>query len=378
MNRQLIKILCIALLAGVATLFAAKYAMRVTPHFIWVAVSCFLVYVVMAWLLCGQRVRAFGSKALFYAVLVAVLLVMLVVQYHFDPYQLRVDRWSALHFPIQHLLRGEFPYLAHTHLDGSASPFPVWQLFHIPFYLLGNVGLSEMFTFLLFVLSVRFRFGVRQGFLALLLGALTLNIWYEVSVRSDMISNFLLLAAFVNLLFLKGVRFEHHPLLLSFIAGLWLSTRLNTVFPLAILFFPAWLTFSVKKKGSTVLIALLALIATFVPLMLWDASTLFYYEYSPLALQTRQGHPVDPILMLLFAMLCGWWWRGIESRYHFLAGVSLLLVPVITYGHTMLAAAEPLNIFDSWCDITYLDAAIPFLIMSLCAVQYEEEKDVCR
>ena len=360
-------IAAILLLAGVASLFVAKYAMRVTPHYAWLTVCHFCGYVGAAWLLCRQKWGLFGSKRLFAAALVAVLGAMLAVQYHFNPEQLRVDRWSALHYPIRNLLSGEFPYLAQTHLGGSASPFPMWQLFHIPFYLLGNVGLSEMFTFLLFILSVRIRFGVRQGFLALVLGALTLNIWYEVAVRSDMISNFLLLAAFVNLLFFKGIRFARHTILLSFVSGLWLSTRLNTVFPLVILFFPAWLSLPIGKKGAAILTALFALVLTFVPLMLWDAHTLFYHEYSPFVLQTRQGHVLDPLLMLLLAVVFGMAWRGSEARYHFLTGLLLLLVPVITYGHTMLLASEPLNIFDSWCDITYLDAAIPFLITSLCA-----------
>ena len=175
----------ILLLAGLAALFVAKYAMRVTPYFAYITAAYFCVYVGVAWLLYRQRLRLFQSKVLFWFALAAMVVAMMVVQYHFDPYQLRVDRWSALHYPIQNLLRGEYPYLAHTHLGGSASPFPVWQLFHIPFYLLGNVGLSEMFTFLLFILSVYFRFGVRPAFLADYLNSNNLSTSDSILVKKE-------------------------------------------------------------------------------------------------------------------------------------------------------------------------------------------------
>lgn len=64
------------------------------------------------------------------------------MQYLIDPYQIQVDRWSAIHNFINYLVHGRYPYMAPTHLGGYGSPFPVWQFLHIPFYYLNNVGLS--------------------------------------------------------------------------------------------------------------------------------------------------------------------------------------------------------------------------------------------
>ena len=73
---------------------------------------------------------------------------------HIDPYSIKVDRWSAIHNFLTCLLAGEYPYAAQTHLGGYGSPFPVWQLFHLPFYLLGNVGLSLIVAVIIFAYSV--------------------------------------------------------------------------------------------------------------------------------------------------------------------------------------------------------------------------------
>ncbi len=364
-RRQFLYARSALLLCAIAYLFATKYAMRATPHYGFVTLSYLCVTVGVIMVLMKNGMRLLSSKRCFWICLVLFTLALLVVQYHFDPLQNRVDRWSALAYPIQNLLHGEFPYLAKTHLGGYASPFPVWQLFHVPFYLLGNVGLSEIVTSVLFIVSVRYLYGIREAFLAMILLAVSVNLWYEVSVRSDLISNFLLLATFINIIRRRGIRFTDHPLALSAIAGLWLSTRVSTAFPLYILFLPGWLTLSWSRKLLSPLTAVTVFCLTFLPLALWDADTLFHHEFNPFTLQARQGNPGDSIIMLLIASLMAFRCNT-DTQYYFRSGLSLALVPVIAYGHRMLLAGQSLNIFDSWCDITYLDAAIPFLIMAIC------------
>lgn len=93
---------------------------------------------------------------------------LLIAQYHFDPLTNKVDRWSALAYPIQNLFNGQFPYSAKTHLGGNASPFPIWLVFHIPFYLLQNVGLSEIFTCMIFIYSIKLLSGYKAAIKATL------------------------------------------------------------------------------------------------------------------------------------------------------------------------------------------------------------------
>lgn len=352
----------------IAYLFATKYVMRVTDHYGFVTITYLTFTVgVLMFLLKSPRKEVdslLASKRTFWICLSLFALLMLIVQYHFDPLQNKVDRWSALAYPIRNLLHGEFPYLAKTHLGGYASPFPVWQLFHIPFYLLGNVGLSEIVTSLLFIWSVKYRYGIREALLSLAILGLSLNFWYEVSVRSDLISNFMLLATLINIMRRRGTDFSAHPLVLSAMSGLWLSTRITTAFPLYLLFLPAWFTLPWHKKLMAPATALCAFALTFLPLVLWDADTLFHHEYNPFVLQSRQGNPGDSwvLLIIVTAMALK---SKTETHYYFFSALILILVPVIAYGHHMIEAGQLLNIFEPWCDITYLDAAIPFLIMTM-------------
>ena len=99
-----------------------------------------------------------------------------------------MDRWSALYFPIKNLLNGIYPYIAQTHLGGNASPFPIWQLFHIPFYILGNVGLSFFFVLALFLWSIYRQWGYVCFLATSMLVFTTPALWYEVAVRSDYIT----------------------------------------------------------------------------------------------------------------------------------------------------------------------------------------------
>lgn len=363
-NRQITGALAALLFTAVCYTLACKYAMRATDSFgplcITYAAALGAVYLLIS----GGKASAPSdprrARVLFWLSLAALAALQLAVQYHFDPMQNRVDRWSAIANPLTALFAGEFPYLAETHLGGNASPFPVWMAFHIPFWALGNVGLSEIFTTALFVYSVKARGGHTAGTKAALLLGLSANLWYETAVRSDLISNFLLLAAFVNMLSCKGVTFGGRPYLLSAAAGLWLSTRLSTAFPLFILFFPYWLKLPAKKKAATVAAVVAVFCLTFLPLAVWDSDSLFFAENNPFSLQSRQGHPSDTLLLAAAAVAFALSWRGDYGRLMLSSAVMLVLTPLTAYVHSMYAYGNWTEFFSSAYDITYFDAALPF------------------
>ena len=204
---------------------------------------------------------------------------------------------------------------------------------HIPFWALGNVGLSEIVTAAIFVYSVKMLGGYKAGIMATVLLALSVNLWYETAVRSDLISNFLLLCAFINMLTAKEITFDKHPYVLSIAAGLWLSTRISTAFPLFILFFPYWLKLPVGKKIMTVLLAAGTFCITFLPLVIWDADSLFFAENNPFSLQSRQGRPIDSVIMAAIAVVMALKWKGNFRLMTLLSAIILILVPVIIYVH---------------------------------------------
>lgn len=348
-----------------------KYSMRVTGWYATVALFYLLVVLCVVMLLCGRY--AVGStmaawrgfmcgKRMALGLLAVLVVAQFAVQYHFDPMQNNVDRWSAIHNCLDALFDGSFPYGASTHLGGKASPFPAWMLFHVPFWAAGNVGLSEMVTTALFLLGVRMLGGWRAMAMATAMVGLSVNVWYEVAVRSDLISNFMLLAAFVCLLLSRGWTLGRYPYILSACAGIWLSTRLSVAFPLCVLFFADWLKLPALHKLGTVLTAAGACGLTFLPLALWDADALFHAEYTPFVLQTRQGMPGDAPAMVAVAVALALVHRGDVVRLLFCCAMAALSVPVISFLHRMTVRDDWTAVFSSYYDITYLDAALPFLI----------------
>lgn len=368
---QFLRCMAEVLFVGVCYLLACKYTMRATAHFGYIVVPYILLLCVVLWTLYAHRewwTKHTGRKGVWTAV-AGLALLSVAVNLHTDPMALAVDRWSALAHPIAALFDGKFPYTAQTHLGGYASPFPVWMVLHIPFWLLRDVGLSLPLCALAFVWSVWYLRGEKAAAIAAVLLLLCVNYWYEVAVWSDFIGNFLLLSAFVNLLLTKEQRhpgyIERHFLAIAAICGLWLSTRLSTAFVFEVVLLPYFIRLKRRTQVFSLLIASLVFAATFLPLLLWDSDEMLFAQYNPFVLQTRQGTPAVTIVLVLLSTCLALWGRRTVERRLLAAGLIALLIPLITHVHNMYANGNWTDLYNSTYDITYYDAALPFLITLL-------------
>ena len=111
-------------------------------------------------------------------------LLAIFLQYVVDPYSLQVDRWSAIHNFLAAMQQGDYPYGASTHLGGYGSPFPVWQILHLPFYFLGNVGLSIFVVVLVFIGTLYHIHSNKVALMATILLFISPAFWYEIAVRT--------------------------------------------------------------------------------------------------------------------------------------------------------------------------------------------------
>ena len=181
---------------AINSLFVLKYASRISVSVGIVATAVYMVGVI-AMIVFLKKWRNPSMKTVMCITVIAGAM-LLIAQSSIDPYKLQVDRWSAIHNFLYNLFHGIYPYAARTHLGGYGSPFPVWQCFHIPFYLLGNVGLSIFFCLFLYIASV-YRYLTTAKLLQLIVVLFASPAFvYEVMVRSDLLSNFLLVAAIIN------------------------------------------------------------------------------------------------------------------------------------------------------------------------------------
>lgn len=348
-------------------LFVDKYTMRVTEwHYavdaLYLVIGGGLIYGLGRWKV-SERI----SQILLCCGAILYSIILIGIQYHIDPLTLRVDRWSAIHYFLDDLLQGVYPYAAQTHLGGYGSPFPVWQILHLPFYALGNVGLSYFFGLGLFLFLMARCYSPRVSFMAFILIAASPAINYEVVVRSDLITNFLCVCALCEWLRHHSVRLKDHPYLIAVLTGLCASTRLATVIPIGFLYGYAFLQMDWKKELAFVLLAGTTFVLTFLPFALWNGEMLFFFEYNPFVLQTRQGSPL--VVLLFGAIAVGWtiYNKTCPSHFCLKAGCLLTLLVVITFAYNMIDSGN-YDLFSSAYDISYLNMAMPFYICEIASL----------
>lgn len=352
-----------ALFIIVNVLFVAKYSARISDT---LALCATLLAVVSYYVLCRyMQWKALGGRMAFVLCLICFAM-MLVLQYGIDPYSLQVDRWSALHFPIQNLLLGVYPYNANTHLGGYASPFPVWQILHVPFYLMGNVGLSFFFAFALFLWSMFKVQGKAKATMAGLLMCSSVAVWYEVAVRSDLLTNMLLLAAMINLVLHRMSRewVDAKCWWMACAVGLLASTRMIVLVPLAILLLPYLVRMKWHRQISVVLLTMLVFLLTFAPFALWDWQSFYHFDMNPWALQTRQGNVSDFVVFLPLVICLAFNHKMNPRRYYRNSAFVLAAFVAVTFVHNMYST-ENWNLFSSTFDITYISTCLPFCFMSM-------------
>ncbi|MBO5186687.1 MAG: acyltransferase family protein [Prevotella sp.] len=363
-----------AIYSGVGYMTICKYTMRATDSFGYVIVTYLCVVLTLVYILMRCNNRDFmRSPKTFYAAVTVMITAMIAVQYHFDPMQIQVDRWSAIHNVIAYLMQGRFPYAAETHLGGFASPFPVWMIFHIPFYFLNNVGLSIIVAAVIFIYVMKRFYGTTAATATAILMTASINLWYEVSVRSDMITNFLLLAAFIIYINKRNIDFTTRTFIISVCCGLWLGTRLSTAFPLFVCLLPGYLRAGAKKMITAPLTIIITFISVFLPLAVWNFDALTGAEYNPFVLQTRQGTPVDSLIMLAVATYFALKWRGNDIRLYTFTAVTMTLLPATAFVHSMYKYDTWTEIFNSMYDITYFNMALPFAIAAIAAAVSSEK-----
>ena len=362
----------------VNALFVEKYSARVfgdaSLYVTLTAIVCYyvLLRLVIPYYIYRNKGQETWSKRIAWGICLLAFVGMVAVQYAVEPYSIQVDRWSALHFPIRNLLLGIYPYSASTHLGGYASPFPVWQILHIPFYLMGNVGLSFFASLALFIWSCWKIQGRDNAFIVSLLLCSSVAVWYEVAVRSDLITNLLLVAAIINLVSqnLSQQWVKQQRWWIACVVGLLASTRILVLVPLAVLFLPYLLRMNLRRQCAVMLLSATVFALTFVPFALWDWQEFYHFQNNPWALQASQGHLSDFIIFVPLALYLAMTHNGNAFRYYRNSAMMLAAFVIVTFVHNMYLGAN-WDLFSPTYDITYLSSVLPF-----CLLAFAEKDDV--
>ena len=345
-------------------LFVYKYSLMLTRHNLLICLLYFVIiniFFARLWTgtAGGHSVQRSGRTDLLITAMLVTALFILMKQ--FDPSSIQVDRYTAIHQWLDRLLAGQYPYSA----ESRPSALPFLFLLSFPFYLLGDPGLLQIAALLVFVVIARDRTlaPVPMTRLRVLLLVLSPAFLYELVVRSDLMSN-VILVIFFGLILDKAMVTKARPALifcLGAFGGLVIATRL-VVLPVYMLFLARHRAARRKDIIRLVTGNILGFAAMTVPFILWDAGR--FLGEGPFAIQSGYVSPwVLVIVVPLTLLLC----MRVDSLASVLeySGTFLFLAVLLPFVESIIYNGWADVFFDDRFDISYFVFCLPFIILSL-------------
>jgi hypothetical protein len=302
--------------------FLAKYPVRAGLG-LGVAIGGYLVAVVIAWTVSRRlKSRVTSLRLSPWATLAAAVVVaagLTVVMRRFDPEAIHVTRYAALDQWIARLFAGEFPYAS----TAAPSSFPFMFVWAMPWYLLGDLGLLQIVSWIAFAAlcawSARDDQARAVGALAALLGSPLFL--YEVVTRSELFSNMVLVLAVV--LALERVRRGRDLVGVAVAAGLALSTR-GIVALVGAVALPFRFRREPLRGLAFAAIAGVVFAATLAPFVLWDRDA--FLRHGPFSIQL--SYAPRGLVAAAFALALALGWRARGPRDVVLGTALALAMPV--------------------------------------------------
>jgi hypothetical protein len=345
------------------SLFVYKYVYRITSQY-WIISLLYLVVVsLVAILLVRRRELRIGENpqnTIYFSisVILAALLIFLMLQ--FDPQKIRVGRYPALHDWITRLFHSEFPYNAETNPSG----FPFLFVIAMPFYFLDDLGFLQILGFLILVYLIYLRHredGINRFKLILLLITAPIFV-YEVIVRSDLVSNMVIVMVYLAIFESIADKTNHFTsFLLGLFGGFLLSTR-GIVLLVYIPFFGFQLKEKFRNSGWFFLSMLIGFLLTLLPFLIWNWR--FFWDLGPFARQLTQIPKLGVILSVACSIYCA---IKIRSLIRIYSAISFILfgVVAIAFLFAVIHLGWEEAVLKDGFDISYFSFVLPFLLISL-------------
>jgi hypothetical protein len=355
---------CAIVLYGlINALFVYKYAARITSQS-WAVSLLYLVLLgLFVWVLyrkTASRPSPAAQSLIYFFTIVLLAIGLSLVMSHFDPQKIRVGRYPALCDWITRLFDSQFPYNSQTRPSG----FPFLFVMAMPFYLLGDLGFFQIFSFLVFAALVYLRYPEQpmNRFRCIFLLILAPVFLYEVIVRSELFSNMVMVMLYLAVLEMVGRKMSlFASILLGLAGGLLLSTR-----GVVLLIYILALGYLLRKKVVTHGLFYLSLVAGFVasllPFMIWDWKR--FMSLGPLSKQLS----FLPVWVLALSIACCIYCAlRIGSLRKIYSAVSFILfaVVLVAFSASVLQYGWHQAVLKDAFDISYFAFAVPFLLVSL-------------
>jgi hypothetical protein len=248
------------------------------------------------------------------------------------------DGDDAIDIAITELMQGRYPYYAKTFHDNPLSPMPGALLLAFPFYIIGQSGLQNIFWLMIFftIIAYQYRSIAISTLLAIIVFCLSPNVIYHLLQAGDYIANSLYIFTFCTFL-LSSIRRRlsfWQSILWAVLLGVGLSSRLNYIVILPLVFWALHKLGSPKTAWILLLVILVSFSGITLPFIIYDPS-----GFSPLhtsnKLSIRGIFPWAPFLLPALAgglaIILGWRSR-IYTLSNFMRDVMVVQAVLILGG----------------------------------------------
>jgi hypothetical protein len=339
-----------------------KYSEKINISGEWGVTAYLVFFVLIATVIMSNPIGRFIEKQprFFYHLLVACLaIILLILMKMFDPAAIDIGRYPALYDWLERLFDGQFPYLSKT----KPSGLPFLFILAIPSYLLGDLGLLQIFSFITFALILDTRFNSIVSKTRIILFLIASPIFHlEIVTRSELFSNMVFVLLLLAIFEKKGREFSFKTILITgLIAGLLLSTRVVVLY-IYIIFFGHYFFKKPLKLAQLSLVTAFSFMATLVPFLIWDFA--YFVHHGPLAVQSIYAPLWFIITTVILAIILGFKVREHNQIYPAIAFMlfGIVLIPFfIAISEFGIVRA----VFYHQFDISYFCFCLPFVLISL-------------
>ncbi len=348
--------------------FVLKYSDRITllPNYVFVIIYNLLVISVFLFLSYAKvflnTIKKMNLILISFSLLFFSLLMF--INFKVDGLSLNTDRWSALEVLIKSVLEGKYPYTILDHLGNTSSNLPGLFYIGLPFYLLGDVGYLQPFTFLFFsIFIILSKIKNNQKVFIFLLVVLAPAYYWEVIGKSDLMSNCILVLLFIIIWKQKfNNNIFKHFYLLAFLTALFILTRGIVAIPLIIFMFSEFLKIKLFNKLLFILCFLISLTIISLPVFIDLPSLDVIIEHNPFNHQTRYAPKILIFISLVFPFILSFKVKNSSDVILFSTYILSSLM-CITFLINIIDEGFYENIQGNLFDISYLSMILPFILL---------------
>lgn len=349
------------------SLFILKYSKRqdyISSYLILAIYIFFILFTINTLSKFSNQLDRFKKFNSFYILgIILVSIIFIFINYKIDGNSLNTDRWSALEVTIKSLLNGVYPYNVKDHLGKTTSNLPALFYIGLPFYLIGEIGLLQVFVFVIGCLYIlRLNISHTEKLLIVLLFLLSPAYHWEIFAKSDLMSNMLLLVIFIHY---WGARYKNNlfqkPVLLAFFCTFLILTRGIVIVPLLVFLFKDFIKVSLSSKGVFIVsgFVFLIIISTPVLITLPDYQTII--KHNPFNHQTRYTPKILQLIVVITSFFLSLRTKSVFDVFYF----TYTLLTVFLFSSFLLNIYQEgfyENLYNSLFDISYLSMILPFAI----------------